>query len=145
MYARLLGAMLALALLTYPAHAMQSRSSSANNALATCVLSLIVIGLPLGCKGAKRTRVDAAIPAKGQVTIHRPVSGQCQNGNTYRVMRVADPEHVCKNSFKRGSSVPACTNISGKNGNAHSIIILGKSDRWLAHEIRHACDVNLRG
>ena len=136
---RLLGAALALALLAYPAYAMQSRPNSTNNALATCVASLLLIGLPLGCSKA---RLASQSKGKAQVTIHKPVSGQCPNGNTYRVMRVSDPHHVCKNSFKHGSSVPACTNISGRNGNAHSIIILGKSDRWLAHEIRHACDVN---
>lgn len=78
------------------------------------------------------------MPAK--VTIHKPEGGKCANGNTYRIMRVSDVRSVCRNSFKQGSAAPACTNIAGRNGNAHSIIIVDKRGSHLAHEIRHACD-----
>ena len=141
---KLLIMLLAIAFAT-PAQAMQSRPQpgSANNALATCVLSLIVIGLPLGCKGA-RLKNASTKATKTSVTIHKPEGGKCANGNTYRIMHYAsdaEARYICKNSFHSGKSVPACTNSAGKNGNAHSLITLGPTNFWKAHEVHHACDV----
>lgn len=144
MLTRLLGAMALAALVLQPvqSHAMASRADSTNNRLATCVLSLIVIGLPLGCKGARLSNAKAT-KAGAQVTIHKPEGGKCANGNEYRIMRVSDPYHVCKNSIRGGSSVPACVNMSTIRGQTVGLIILKTgSDRWKAHEIDHVCRGN---
>lgn len=143
MLIRFLGAMLAIALVYIPAaEAGKSQRElftpqTEKQRKFTCTLGVLIFGIHPACFVGK-----IKAQGKAKVTIHKPVQGTCPNGNTYRIMRVSDPAHVCKNSLRGGHAVPACTNISGRNGNAYSIIILGRSDRWLAHEIRHACDVN---
>ena len=138
MFARLFGATLAIALLTYPVEAGKSQRElftpqTEKQRKFTCAVGLLFIPHP-----ACFYKVGGKA-GKAQVTIHKPESGTCANGNTYRVIRVANPRSVCRNSIKGGSAAAACVNLSTIRGKTHGVIIIPKSGAHLAHEIEHVC------
>lgn len=121
-----------------PSHAMASRGNGARAAgCVAAVLVLGLLGLPLCAVAAKAGSKGKG--GKAQVTIHKPESGKCANGNAYRIMRVSNPRSVCKNSICGGKSAPACVNLSTVRGKTHGMIIVPKSGAHLAHEIEHVC------